>query len=507
MKKHRFQGGPDGACAACGQLLPHLDHTTVTEEAAEEDAAAFAAAQHEALQAEHTVALSRLKELHFVLGGDDRGNPLTDIARADALATITLIQRDHDLAKGRAKMLEDRISSLSQSLSDSQAATSDAIRKSREMVEERQRLYTLHNEKLERIVDLEAVSKKYEEENRRLEREVGRLAARPTPSDTTPDELTLLRVMRQYGCIDTKGNLDAAKCQAALDFVKKTSVPEGAHPMPLRTAPVVEPATPQGPIDITKEAQQGRIELLQERLDDEQTAGTAAKIDVERLLILNRSGMKQLRTYYTILQQECEKLRLLLAEKGAAPTAFDLSTKRLLELAVLSPSGKKIVDECFRLAEMLIEKNIAYGDSALSPLRLFAKGIDARAQILVRLDDKLSRLARGSAAGEDVILDLLGYLILYRIAPVTAEVPSADPAVVENALQSLVVQPPTPKEVTTMRTAAAESEKNSPYPEFNGFVECPACSAKPGAPILCYHCLMRRSAAEARFVDERGTRR
>lgn len=37
-------------------------------------------------------------------------------------------------------------------------------------------------------------------------------------------------------------------------------------------------------------------------------------------------------------------------------------------------------------------------------------------QIRVRLDDKLSRLARGSAAGEDVELDLLGYLILLRVA-------------------------------------------------------------------------------------------
>jgi hypothetical protein len=37
-------------------------------------------------------------------------------------------------------------------------------------------------------------------------------------------------------------------------------------------------------------------------------------------------------------------------------------------------------------------------------------------QIKVRLDDKLSRLIHGSAAGEDVVLDLLGYLILLRVA-------------------------------------------------------------------------------------------
>ena len=63
---------------------------------------------------------------------------------------------------------------------------------------------------------------------------------------------------------------------------------------------------------------------------------------------------------------------------------------------------------------MLLEKNQAYGDSALSPLRVFSKA-EPREQILVRLDDKLSRLARGGAGGEDVVRDLLGYLVLLRI--------------------------------------------------------------------------------------------
>ena len=65
---------------------------------------------------------------------------------------------------------------------------------------------------------------------------------------------------------------------------------------------------------------------------------------------------------------------------------------------------------------LLLEKNAAYGDSALNPLRLFAGDLDVSAQIRVRIDDKLSRLARGQRAGEDVELDLLGYLLLLRIA-------------------------------------------------------------------------------------------
>lgn len=67
------------------------------------------------------------------------------------------------------------------------------------------------------------------------------------------------------------------------------------------------------------------------------------------------------------------------------------------------------------ISAMLIEKNRAYGNSALAPVRVFSRASTVE-QILVRIDDKLSRLARGSAAGEDVEKDLLGYLVLLRIA-------------------------------------------------------------------------------------------
>ena len=71
--------------------------------------------------------------------------------------------------------------------------------------------------------------------------------------------------------------------------------------------------------------------------------------------------------------------------------------------------------QCAEVLEMLLAKNAAYGNSALDPVRVFSRS-DAAEQIRVRIDDKLSRLARGSNAGEDVVLDLIGYLILLRIA-------------------------------------------------------------------------------------------
>lgn len=70
---------------------------------------------------------------------------------------------------------------------------------------------------------------------------------------------------------------------------------------------------------------------------------------------------------------------------------------------------------CNELCDLLLAKNEAYGDSAISPVRIFAKS-DNIEQINVRIDDKLSRILRGSSCGEDAEWDLMGYLILKRVA-------------------------------------------------------------------------------------------
>ncbi len=73
----------------------------------------------------------------------------------------------------------------------------------------------------------------------------------------------------------------------------------------------------------------------------------------------------------------------------------------------------RVVNE---IRDMLIDKNRAYGDSALDPVRVFSKA-DAIEQIYVRIDDKLSRVKRGHEyPGDDTISDLIGYLVLLLIA-------------------------------------------------------------------------------------------
>lgn len=68
------------------------------------------------------------------------------------------------------------------------------------------------------------------------------------------------------------------------------------------------------------------------------------------------------------------------------------------------------------IGELVVAKNEAYGDSAIDPVRIFSKATPVE-QILVRLDDKLSRFARGhSYPGDNDIDDIMGYLILLKIA-------------------------------------------------------------------------------------------
>ena len=46
---------------------------------------------------------------------------------------------------------------------------------------------------------------------------------------------------------------------------------------------------------------------------------------------------------------------------------------------------------CDDIRDLLLEKNLSYGNSALEPLRVFSKA-PTNEQILVRIDDKLNRI-------------------------------------------------------------------------------------------------------------------
>lgn len=88
-----------------------------------------------------------------------------------------------------------------------------------------------------------------------------------------------------------------------------------------------------------------------------------------------------------------------------------------LQKPEMQDSQLEIVKVCDEIKELLLSKNAKYGDSALDPIRVFSKS-SALEQILVRIDDKISRIQRGAgllAKDEDVVNDLIGYLFLLKI--------------------------------------------------------------------------------------------
>lgn len=82
-----------------------------------------------------------------------------------------------------------------------------------------------------------------------------------------------------------------------------------------------------------------------------------------------------------------------------------------------------IAEVCDEIKVMLLDKNQKYGNSALSPKRIFSKASFIE-QINVRIDDKLSRIENmvrnniedKSESINDSIEDLIGYLVLRKVA-------------------------------------------------------------------------------------------
>ncbi len=75
-----------------------------------------------------------------------------------------------------------------------------------------------------------------------------------------------------------------------------------------------------------------------------------------------------------------------------------------------------IVEECQHIEKLLLDKNSRYGNSALNPVRIFSHA-DRTEQLDVRIDDKLSRIKRGQNYDEEEVeQDLIGYLVLKRVA-------------------------------------------------------------------------------------------
>lgn len=105
----------------------------------------------------------------------------------------------------------------------------------------------------------------------------------------------------------------------------------------------------------------------------------------------------------------------------------------------MKSTQQKIVEVCNSVRDLLLEKNRKYGDSALNPSRIFAKS-DAVEQIKVRIDDKLSRISTSGTSGvdEDTLQDLIGYLVLLKIATEQVEEPNLHLVTYEDVLSAAI---------------------------------------------------------------------
>lgn len=102
--------------------------------------------------------------------------------------------------------------------------------------------------------------------------------------------------------------------------------------------------------------------------------------------------------------------------RGHGVIEIDPLTGLEIQRAAANNTEKAIMQECSDIANFLIGKNRAYGNSALDPVRIFSKS-DNVEQLLVRIDDKLSRLMRGTEyPGDNDVDDLIGYLVLLKVA-------------------------------------------------------------------------------------------
>lgn len=119
--------------------------------------------------------------------------------------------------------------------------------------------------------------------------------------------------------------------------------------------------------------------------------------------------------FYASKPTPLEQLYPPLREYGPEELKDELKQAKIRDLVDGAPSGQAIYDKCMEITTMLLKKNIAYGNSALEPIRVFSTASTSE-QLLVRIDDKLNRLKNGvEYQDEDAIDDLIGYLILLKV--------------------------------------------------------------------------------------------
>ena len=117
-------------------------------------------------------------------------------------------------------------------------------------------------------------------------------------------------------------------------------------------------------------------------------------------------------TYSNWIEDPSKRMMRNMANKGKTPVEYEMDVFTLVQQA---PMGEEIAGAFYELMMLMLEKNIAYGNSLFEPVRVFSDA-DPAEGARVRIDDKLSRFMRGSDyPGDNDIVDLINYLVALRI--------------------------------------------------------------------------------------------
>lgn len=86
----------------------------------------------------------------------------------------------------------------------------------------------------------------------------------------------------------------------------------------------------------------------------------------------------------------------------------------------MQDTQNKIAEITDAMKDLLLYKNEKYGDSAINPIGIFTKHLkhvpENTVSILVRLDDKLSRVRNSDLLRTNDISDIIGYCTLLLIS-------------------------------------------------------------------------------------------
>ena len=117
-------------------------------------------------------------------------------------------------------------------------------------------------------------------------------------------------------------------------------------------------------------------------------------------------------TYSNWIEDPSKRMMRNMANKGKTPVEYEMDVFTLIQMA---PMGEEIAYKFYELMELMLEKNIAYGNAAFEPLNLFSDAT-AEEQLYMAVDNKLNRIKRGREYGnEDTLVDLANYLVLLLI--------------------------------------------------------------------------------------------